>query len=114
MHNTMIETIATATGLKFVIPALSPFVLFAAGVLDETTLIPIAFVGTIAGVIWYLSARFTRIEASQELANKLAEVNAAHQLETSRLTSLALHRVESKLHTLPCSAGQICKQKDEE
>lgn len=48
---------------KMILPSLVPSALFAEGMLDEHTLIPATVVASACGLCWYLSGRFTKIEA---------------------------------------------------
>jgi hypothetical protein len=68
---------ASVFGLKVVVPSCSPLLIQAAGLIDETTVVPLTIVGAIGGASWYLNGRLTRIE--DQLENLKADSLSSRQ-----------------------------------
>ena len=67
--------IATMLG-KFGLPAITPLIAQAAGLINEQTVVPLTVVSAIGGACWYLNGRLTRIEDKIEnMENKFKDRN---------------------------------------
>jgi hypothetical protein len=58
---------------KVALPGIIPNALLGAGVIDESTVLPMTVVAAICGGCWYLNGRLTRIEGRIDHLQRLIE-----------------------------------------
>jgi hypothetical protein len=67
---------------KVLLPGAIPDLLLGAGVIDESTVLPMTVVVAIGGACWYLNGRLTRIEGRIDHLQRLIEPKNHQSNET--------------------------------